>query len=50
VLASEPHTVASGPFQLSFHPWLKPQLTSLPPIVGDWCGRLSRIFRKGRSA
>jgi len=35
VLASERHTVASGPFQQSFLPWLKPLLTSLPPIVGD---------------
>ena len=33
--ATGPPTVASGPFQRCFTPWLKRLLTSLPPVVGD---------------
>jgi len=49
VLASEPPTVASAPIQLNISPWLKPLLTSLLPIVGDWWGTMSRSFRTEHS-
>jgi len=31
----------------TFSPWLKSLFTSLPPLMGDWWGRLSRMFSSG---
>jgi len=46
VLATAPPTVAIGPFQLSFTPWLKPLLTSLPSIVGDCRGTVANYSNR----